>query len=238
MIGFPAVLDRYSESVLYRSGGRTAKLERYFGGAHVDRGKRGSYIHGTICTDTGQIAGGEGNDGSALSDLTVRTATGRHAGAAAASDFGHRGGAWEAACSGKRPERAAVEHAVSRRGLDGATSGASRSRQPHERVRAIPAGVDGARANHQALRRSALGGAGGCQVGADRCVSSAAGFVARSLGAAAAFLEGRGFRANVSPPGSRGAHGGLAAVPIRVARAASHRACDRTTQAKGLVVFG
>src|SRR6266849_2095406 len=237
MIGFLAVLERYSESVLYRSGGQAAKLERYFGGAHVDRGKRGSYIHGTACTDTGRIAGGEGNDGSALSHRTVRTATERDAVAAAASDFGHCGGAWEAARCGKRVERTAVEHAVSRRGLDGAAGGASRSRQPHERVRAIPAGTDGTGANHQALRRSALGGVGGCQVRAHRCVSGAAGFVARTLGAAAAFAEDGGFRANVSPPGPRSAHGGLDAVPVCMARAAPHRARDRTAQAKGLVVF-
>jgi hypothetical protein len=95
---------------------------------------------------------------------------------------------------------------------------------------------DGAGADHQAVRRGALGGVGGCQVGPGGCFAGAAGFVARPLGAVAPFAEGGRFRAHLSASGSRSAHVGLAAVSVRVARSASHRARHRITQTKRLVI--
>src|SRR5216683_7897548 len=183
----------------------------------------------------GRVAGGQGENGSTLSDREVHPAAGRHAGVAAASDFCNRGGARQASGGGKRTERRAVEYSVSRRWLDGAPGSASCSGQPHERVRAVSPGADGAGAHNQTVRRGALGGIGGCQVSAGGCFVGAAGFVARPLGALAAFAEDGGFCADVSASGSRSAHAGLAAVSVCVARTASHRARHGIAKAKRLV---
>src|SRR5262249_48851020 len=66
-------------------------------------------------------------------------------------------------------------------------------------------------------------------------VPGAARSAARSLGAAPAGLERRPVRPGVRAPGSRAAHRGLAAVSLRLARAAPYRAHHRAAQAALLV---
>src|SRR6266436_10434267 len=208
-----------------------AKLEARFRCRCVD-----PHLHLQLYCGTGRaLPGGKGEHGSALSHRELHATAGGYAGYSAAGHFCDCGGPREAARRRDRLERRAVEYALPRGWLDRAAGSASRSGQPHECVCAIPAGVDRAGTHDQTVRRGAMGGVGRCQVGAGRCFSRAVGLLARSLGAATALVEGRGFRAYVPASRPWRAHGGLAAFPICLARSASHRARHGIAQENGLV---
>ena len=80
--------------------------------------------------------------------------------------------------SARRPRRSAprcsglteaqLEHAVSRRRLDGAAGDPPHAREPHERVHPLQAGADGGQPDDQALRRGRVGEAARRRARADR----------------------------------------------------------------------
>src|SRR5580700_8492351 len=109
--------------------------------------------------------------------------------------------------------------------MDGAASGASRTGQPHERLRAFQAWAYRERADDQALRGSKVGGIGGRENVGDRTFARAAGKPAQALGAVAAVAGTHRVGAQVSPSGVGQAHVARRSTrAIRLARPASRGA--------------